>query len=396
MISNKKPILTLKYFNFFLYGSISILMTFFPLYFQTVGLSEVEIGLIMASGPFISIIANPTWGYWSDRLQNLKLILIIMLLGNLFIVQFVFHFNVGSIIWIFTTMLIFFFFQTSLFSQSNTLILNAIEGTSYKFGAIRFWGSFGYAVMAALAGPILSVLGVNNLWILYTVLILITLSFCFLLPRGKVEGVKKIRRGEYKKALLGNTHFLIFIILGVFISVPNSVNQMFVSLYIDQMGGTVTMIGLASFMSAFLEIPVFILLDRFLKKNTTTMVGLLVVVGFLYVLRWIFMSFATEPIHIIFIQSMHAISFGGYFYIGTLLTAHLIPVKLRASGQAIYAISWAGISGAIAGILGGWMYQELGAKTMYNIITVIAMAGTVGLFILWQRIRKDIRLRVRE
>src|SRR5699024_9796184 len=151
-----------------------------------VGLNEVQIGLIMASGPFISILANPSWGYWSDRLQNLRLILIIMLIGNLSVVQFVFHFNVGSMTWVFTTMLIFFFFQTPMFSQSNTLILNAIEGTSYKFGAIRFWGSLGYAVMAVAAGPVLSWLGVDNLWILYTLLILITIAICTRLPRGKI------------------------------------------------------------------------------------------------------------------------------------------------------------------------------------------------------------------
>src|SRR5699024_4861370 len=206
----------LKYFNFSLYGSIAILMTFFPLYFQSVGLSEVEIGIIMGSGPFISILANPTWGYWSDRLQNLRRILIIMLLGNLFVVQFVFHFNVGIMSWVFTVMLIFFFFQTPMFSQSNTLILNAIEGTTYKFGAIRFWGSLGYAMLAIAAGPVLSWVGVNNLWILYSILILITLAFCTQLPRGKVANVKKIQRGEYRKALFASTYFLIFVIIGVF------------------------------------------------------------------------------------------------------------------------------------------------------------------------------------
>lgn len=386
---NKKSILTLKYFNLSLYGSIGILMTFFPLYFQTVGLSEVEIGLIMASGPFISILANPTWGYWSDRLQNLRLILIIMLLGNLFVVQFVFHFNAGSMIWVFTTMLIFFFFQTSLFSQSNTLILNAIEGTTHKFGSIRFWGSLGFAVMAVVAGPVLSLIGINNLWILYTILVLLTLAFCTQLPRGKVAKVKKINLGEYKEALLGNPYFLIFIIIGILISVPNSINQMFVSLYIDQMGGSVSMIGLAAFSSAFLEIPIFLLLDRYLKKTTPTMFGLLVIVSTLYVLRWVLMAWATDPIHIILIQSLHAVSFGGYFYIGTLLTAHLIPINMRASGQAIYAISWSGISGAVAGLIGGKMYRDLGPQTMYGLLAIMALLGAFGLFVLWQRIRKN-------
>lgn len=385
----KRSINILKYFNFALYGSIAIIMTFFPLYFQTVGLSKVEIGLIMASGPFISILANPTWGYWSDRLQNLRLILIIMLLGNVFVVQFVFHFHAGWMAWVFTFMLLFFFFQTPLFSQSNTLILNAIEGTNYRFGEIRFWGSLGYAVLAIAAGPVLNRIGVDYLWILYTILIFITVALCVQLPRGKVAEVRKIQLGEYRKALFASSYFLMFIILGILISVPNSINGMFVSLYIDQLGGSMSMVGMAAFTSAFLEIPVFILMDRYLKEKTTTMFGILVIVSALYSLRWLLMSLATSPVHIILIQSLHAISFGGYFYVGTLLTARLVPMNMRASGQAIYAISWSGISGVIAGMIGGWLFQELGPKIMYSVSTIISLFGVAGLFFLWQKIRRD-------
>lgn len=387
--SQDRSIRMLKYFNFSLYGSIAIIMTFFPIYFQSAGLSEVEIGLIMASGPFISILANPTWGYWSDRLQNLRLILIIMLLGNVLIVQFVFHFHVGWMAWVFTFMLLFFFFQTPLFSQSNTLILNAIEGTNLRFGSIRFWGSLGYALLAIAVGPILTGMGVDHLWVLYTILIFITIALCLQLPRGKVENIRKIQPGEYRKALFASPYFLIFIILGILISVPNSINGMFVSLYIDQLGGSMTMIGMAAFTSAFLEIPVFILMDRYLKENTTTMFGILVIVSSLYSLRWFLMALATDPIHIILIQSLHAISFGGYFYVGTLLTARLIPLNMRASGQAIYAISWSGISGVIAGLTGGWLFQELGPKMMYSFSTIISLFGVTGLFFLWQKIRRD-------
>ncbi|MBS4177960.1 MFS transporter [Lederbergia citrea] len=386
-LTENKPFLTLKLFNFFLYGSISILMSFFPLYFQKVGFSTVAIGMLMAGGPFVSIFANPFWGYWSDRLQNIRRILIIMLLGNLFVVQFVFQLN--SLTWVFIAMLAFFLFQTPLFSQSNSLILNAIEGTPYKFGAFRLWGSLGWALMAVGAGPLIGVIGIKNLWIVYSLMLLLTLFVSSKLPQGKVEGAKKMAKGGYAKALFGNKYFLVFVILGVLISVPNSMNQTFISLYIDQLGGSVVLIGWSAFLTAIFEIPVFLLFDRFLKKRTSTMIGCLVFVSLLFVLRWILMSMATSPIQIIFIQMLHSISFGGYYYIGTTLTAQLIPVELRASGQAVYALTWGGISGIIAGIMGGWIFQELGPKTMYQVSTLIALFGVVGFAVMWQQIRKS-------
>ncbi len=101
------------------------------------------------------------------------------------------------------------------------------------------------------------------------------------------------------------------------------------------------------------------------------------------------MSMATSPVEIMLYQMLHCLTFGGYFYIGTTLTAKLIPIELRASGQAIYALSWGGLAGIIAGLVGGWMFQELGPTTMYQIAMFIALGGMVGFLLLWQRMKKQ-------
>ncbi|MBO1005332.1 MFS transporter [Pseudogracilibacillus auburnensis] len=390
--NNKSSLFTLKIFTFVLYGSISILLSFFPLYFQNVGFSTVAIGILMAGGPFVSIFANPFWGYWSDRLQNIRLILIIMLVGNLLVVQFVFQLN--SLVFVYIAMLCFFLFQTPLFSQSNSLILNAIEGTEHKFGAFRLWGSLGWALMAVSVSPLIGYIGIKNLWIVYSVMLILTIIVSFKLPKGKVEGAKGLTKGGYTKALFGNKYFLVFVLLGILISVPNSMNLTFVTLYIDQLGGSYVLIGWSAFLTAIFEAPVFLLFDRYLKRKPSTMIGCLVIVSLLFVLRWVLMSFAIGPVQIIFIQMLHSVSFGGYYYIGTTLTAQLIPVELRASGQAVYALTWGGISGIIAGFLGGWIFQELGAKMMYNVSIFISLLGVIGFMMMWLQLRKDASLHI--
>lgn len=64
------PHTRLKYFNFFMYGSWSLLNPFLPVYFQHTGFTALQIGVLMSVGPMISLFANPFWGYWSDRLQK--------------------------------------------------------------------------------------------------------------------------------------------------------------------------------------------------------------------------------------------------------------------------------------------------------------------------------------
>lgn len=385
--TERQSFTTLKIFTFVLYGAIAILFSFFPLYFQEVGFSTVAIGMLMAGGPFVSIFANPFWGYWSDRLQNIRLIIIMMLIGNVIVVQFVFQLH--SLVFVYIAMLIFFLFQTPLFSQSNSLILNAIEGTEHKFGAFRLWGSLGWALMAVIASPLIDWIGINNLWIVYSIMMIVTILISLKLPKGEVEGSQGMQKGSYSKALFGNKYFLVFIVLGILIAVPNSMNITFASLYIDQLGGSVVLIGWSAFLTAIFEVPVFLLFDKYLKKRTSTMIGCLVIVSLLFALRWTLMSLATSPVQIIFIQMLHSVSFGGYYYIGTTLTAQLIPVELRASGQAVYALTWSGISGIIAGIAGGWVFQELGPKTMYQLGTIISMFGVLGFSIMWFHLRKS-------
>lgn len=382
----KKTVYNINAFNFFLYGSIGILISFFPLYFQSIGLSTVLIGLIMAGGPFISIFANPFWGYWSDRTQNIKRIILIMMVGNVVVVQFVFQFHTLS--YIITAMLVFFFFQTPMFSQSNTLILNTIEQTNLKFGSFRIWGSLGWSVLAFSAGPIINKIGIDNLWILYSSILLIALLLAFSLPRGKVEGVQSIQKGGYSKELFANKYFLVFVVLGVLISVPNSINQTFSSLYIYELGGSAVLVGGSIFLSAIFEIPVFLLLDRYLSRKTRTMFAILIIVSILFAIRWFLMSFAVSPMQIAFIQMLNSVTFGGYYYIGTTLTAYLIPVNLRASGQAVFALTWGGVSGLVAGLVGGWMFEVIGASSMYAINGTITLFGTVGFTLLFLRMKR--------
>lgn len=382
---NKSTIWNINTFNFFLYGSIGILLSFFPVYFQSIGLNAVFIGLIMAGGPFISIFANPFWAYWSDRLQNIKRIMIIMLFGNIVFVQFVFQLH--SITLLVIVMFIFFFFQTPMFSQSNSLILNTIEGTSHKFGSFRLWGSVGWSVMVMAAGPVIAKVGIENLWIIYTLILLIAIGSTIRLPRGKVDGVVKLQKGDYTK-LFGNNTFITFILLGILISVPNSINQTFSALYLIDLGGSAVHIGWSAFIMAVFEIPVFLLLDRFLKRNTSTMLRMIIIVSILFVLRWLLMTLAVNPVQVVMIQVLHSLTFGGYYYIGTTLTAQLVPIQLRTSGQALFALTWGGISGLIAGVFGGYMYDTLGPSTMYRITTVVALIGTLGFIFLYNAAKK--------
>ncbi|KWX77871.1 MFS transporter [Paenibacillus jilunlii] len=372
---------SLKWFNFFLYGTVVLFSSFFPLYLQEVGMNKLEIGSLMSVGALVSIIANPFWGIWTDRYQNIRRIVLLMLTGTLVLSQVVFQANTYEMIYV--SILFFYFFQGPLFAESNTMILSYIDGTKHRFSSFRLWGSLGWAFTAILAGPVIEWAGVSVLSYLFAALLCAAMISLIVLPRlDHSIGIAPLPFKGFRQ-IFYHPFFLSFIFFGILVSIPNTMNNTFVSLYITELGGSKTMIGLAVFLSSILEVAVLVLCDRYLKRSIPVLLGWLALVSALFVLRWWLMADATTPLQVAFIQILHCVTFGGFFYVGTRLTMLLVPKPYRSSGQALYTLTWSGISGIMGGVLGGWLYQYLGAQSMYLSGVFLSLIGTLGFGAMW-------------
>ncbi|WP_331281346.1 MFS transporter [Paenibacillus sp. FSL R5-0345] len=374
-------ITSLKWFNFFVYGTMVLFTSFFQLYLLDVGMNKLEIGVLFSMGALVSIFANPFWAFLTDRSQNIRRIVLLMLFGTLVVSQFMFRANTYEMIY--NAIILFYFFQGPLFAQSNSMILSYIEGTNQRFRSFRLWGSIGWALIAIVAGFILDWAGVSILTYLLTALLGASILSVLVLPKINHTIMRAPMPFKGLSKVIFNPFFLLFLLFGILVSIPNTMNTTFISLYITDLGGSKKMIGLAVFLSSILEIGVFVLCDRFLKRKISVLLGWLALVSGLFVLRWWFMADATTAIQVVFIQILHCITFGGFFYVGTQLTMLLIPRPYRSSGQALYTLSWSGISGFIGGILGGWMYQYLGAQSMYQTGVFLTLFGTLGFGFMW-------------
>lgn len=372
---------SLKWFNFFVYGTMVLFTSFFQLYLLEVGMNKLEIGAVFSMGALVSIFANPFWALWTDRYQNVRRIVLLMLIGTLLFSQLMFRANTYEMIYI--SILLFYFFQGPLFAQSNTMILSYIDGTNHHFRSFRLWGSLGWALIAVAAGLILDWAGVSALNYLFAAMLCASIVSILALP--KINHSIGMAPSPFKgfSKILYNPFFLCFIFFGILVSIPNTMNTTFMSLYITDLGGSKGMIGLAVFLSSILEVGVFILCDRFLKRKISVLLCWLALVSALFVLRWWLMAEVTTALQVALIQILHCVTFGGFFYVGTQLTMLLIPRPYRSSGQALYTLTWSGLAGILGGILGGWMYQNLGAQSMYQAGVFLALFGTLGFGFMW-------------
>jgi MFS transporter, PPP family, 3-phenylpropionic acid transporter len=370
----------LKLFTFFMYGTYGLFTPFLPIYFQEAGFTTLQIGLLLSVGPVMAVLANPFWGFVSDRLQNMKLILIILLSGNLLTSQIVFELD--WFVAVFASILAYYFFQSALSSMNNTMIFQSIEKTDYKFGAFRMYGSLGFAVTALAAGPIIQWAGIAEIGRVYGLSLIATIAIAAFLQSKKKRKKTKREASPQLRDLFRNLPFVLFLMSSMLIFIPNSINSVYIALYIQNLGGSEVSVGWSWFLAAILEVPVFLLLDRYLPRSKVVMTGALIVTAVLFGLRWLLMGIAMEPMHILLVQLLHSITFGTYMYIAAQMCEYMVGERQRASSQAMYALVQGALSNSLGAVIGGLMFDTVGAHRMYFmgvIITAIGLGGIVWL-----------------
>lgn len=70
----------LRGFNFLYFALLAMFIPFLPVYLSEQGLSPSQIGFIIGTGGFVTIIAQPLWGMISDKTKTIRKVLLALLL----------------------------------------------------------------------------------------------------------------------------------------------------------------------------------------------------------------------------------------------------------------------------------------------------------------------------
>ncbi|MFC5405671.1 MFS transporter [Cohnella soli] len=371
----------LRTMQFANYAMMVLLVTYFPLYFASLGFSKLQIGAIYSVGPFLSIVSNIAVGLLSDRTKSLRRILTILYLMQILALSLLLpqkEFGIMAGI-----MAMFYLFQTPINSMLDGVSLLAADRMNRSFPSIRMFGSLGYALCAILFGYVLKAYGSDlTIWLTLGTL---AVSFVFSLLIADFQG--SLRKFEFSGLwqLLRKRETVVFFVLIMLVSIPHRMNEGFLSLAMREIGADDSVIGYASLASAASEIPMFFLLSKFGHRFRE--LPLLAVASFFYVIRLSLLSTVNDPWMVVALQLMHSVTFG-IFYITALRSLQaLIPDEYRSSGQAVFAVVWSGLAGLIAGTLGGWLSDAFGLSYVFRIGAVVALVGAIGF--LFVHIRRD-------
>lgn len=378
-------LIPLKMLLFSFHASNTIILSFLPLYLQFKGLRETEIGWVLAIGPLATIFAQPFWGYLSDKFKTVKWILLICIIGLL--IGSSSFFQMETLISILLMGAVFYFFTTPIGALGDSLAQRRAMDLGISFGSIRTWGSIGFAISSLVIGALLSRVGIQYMIWPYLFFGTMALLVVFRLKDVKVD-TDPVQFKDIEK-IIKNKPFLIFLVLMIFITIPHRANDSFIGLYVTELGGSESLVGLAWFVGVFMEAVVFASAGFWFRKYQP--IVFVIAAGVLYTIRWLLYAAIDNPFLIIALQFMHGLTYGVFYIAAFQLVTRLIPKSLQATGHLVFFAVFFGVSGIVSSLSGGAIMDSLGGSSLYFGMGVFTFIGTVLLTVYHGWSRRKIR-----
>lgn len=227
---------------------------FITSYFLACGLSASKLSTMLAVYMIICFAGALFWGGVCDKLKTNRKVFIasftaVILIAG--IITVITPHNVNLAIVLYPVM---GFMLSSLGSNLDAWMLRSFHKDGTLYGKARAIGSLGYSVTALAAGMIINTFGYSMIQPLQIVTGVLTLLMAFFLKELPFEETaqKKTAKGSPKLLLRSPLYVILIVLLflgGLAVSPVNNMKTVF----IQNVGGDVSMLGLDSFIGVTLQ-----------------------------------------------------------------------------------------------------------------------------------------------
>ncbi|HET7558339.1 MAG TPA: MFS transporter [Limnochordia bacterium] len=358
---------------------------FFPyltLYYRSIGWDGRMIGALGMFSPLVVIASRPLWGYLADQYQAKRTVLAG---GLLLTAASAWLYPISDAFWWLAGATIFAAVaQSSTTPIADSLTLDVLEGRQGHYGRIRLWGSAGFAVTASLAGAFYQAHGLRLMFGLYSGLILITWIGTAALPKGAARPAQRLTwRGGL--ALLRKPAFALFLLGALLQAAVSSGGWTFMTVYLDALGASKPVVGLAWTIPAVIEIPIFFVTNALVNRIGVR--GLLLGAVALQAARMAGIGLTASPYGILAMQTLIGVGFA-FLQTGSVLYVNqVIPAEWRATGQSLLAALGSSLGGMLGSIACGTLFDLYGGRVMFLSAAGVALAAGVIFYFALQELR---------
>ncbi len=361
----------LRSFNFLYFALLAMFIPFLPVYLDDQGLTPAQIGMVIGTGGFITIIAQPLWGMISDRTKTIRKVLLLLLLCSAITGYFLY--DSSSYIQLILLAMLLYFFLMPIDPLTESLNFRIAEASGISYGSIRTYGALGYGIMALLTGYVMYYFGAHGLGLLFAVSCLLGFLVSWKMPDAPVSA-KPVTLSSLRH-FFSNKETLLFLLLVFIMSVPARMNDTFLGVTLLDLGGSAALIGQSFFLAAISEILVFALSFWWLRQGKELII--ISFAGACYFIRFFLSAWITDPQLLAYLQVMQLFTFPVFYSAAIQYLYRMVPEEWRATGQTVLTLLFFGVSGILASYAGGALYGYYGGRIFYLCVSAMSFAGTV-------------------
>ncbi len=353
---------------------------FIVLYFQRLGFSGAQIGILTGITPLVTFFAAPLWSALADATRRHRLILglaILLGIAMLIVYPLLSTFVPILVIAIFINT---FFAPVSAFADSATMYMLADKKELY--GRVRVGGSIGYGLAAAVAGTVVQNFGLRYAFWGCAGLFFLNFFISQKLEYGQVEDEEPI--GRKMRTLLASPRWVLFLIVAFAGGLSLAAINNFFFPYMSELGVRESTMGLALTVGTISEIPLLFFSNRLVKRFGSY--GLLIFSMILTSLRMLLFVVAASPLVVLLVQLLNGLNFPIMWVAGVSYADENAPPGLRTTAQGLFSAMVFGIGMAVGGLIGGPVLESLGGRKLYLIFGITTLLTTTLVSLIHNRL----------
>ncbi len=364
--------------NFFLFAGIASVSPFTVLYYQGLGFTGTQIGLLTGVTPLITLFSAPLWTGLADATRRHRLMMSLAILGGV-ITLFVFPLlNAFASVLLIAILLNTFIAPVLSFADSATMFMLADEKEMY--GRIRLGGTIGYGLAAPIAGVLVQNYGLKFAFWGCAALFLLGFIVSQKLAYGQLKADDPA--GGRVRTLLANPRWPLFLTVAFAGGLALAALNNYFFPYMKELGANESTMGLALTVGTISEIPVLFFGNRLIRRLKSH--GLLMLTMGVTGIRLLLFAASGTPSLILFIQLLNGLTFPAMWVAGVSYADENAPAGMSTTAQGLFGAMVLGFGMAVGGFIGGPLLESMGGRGLYLVFGVVVLA-TVAIVTLIQR-----------
>ncbi len=358
-------------FMFYLvfYAAAVFLFPFTILYFQEAGFTSTQIGVLAGIMPLISLIGAPLLTGLADATNRHKLIMSLSI-AVIIITTGVFPF-LKSFFAAIPVIVLYSLFLSPVGSFADSATLTMLGAEKELYGRIRMGGTFGWGIVAPLAGLVIAAYGTRWAFWGFAIIMVLNLFIC-----QKFAFIQKPRQesmtGDIRR-VLADKRWALFLALAFIGGVALTVINSFLFPYMNELGINKASMEIALTIATVSELPILFFANHLLKRFKAH--GLLVLAVLVTGLRLLLYAGFNFQSGILVFQLLNGMTFPMFWVAGVAYANEISPQGMKATGQGLLGAMVIGIGSAAGGLGSGLLMGAIGGQGLFLYAGLFVLAS---------------------